>query len=319
MILVTGATGFVGRHLVERLIAENRRVRIWARKEGSLTGAWRTKAGVEVFCAPDLTDELGDELMYGVGSVLHLAGLAHRPKSGSTTFHNANTNLTSHLAEAARKAEVAKFVHLSSLAAITTNAASVVIDDKAPSIPDTPYGKSKRNAEKEIEEKLATKALAISLRPPLITGWDARGNWAALQKLAATGLPLPFGSVRSARNYLSVETLLDMLAHIVDLPSGAGKSGSYVVCDPEIMTLPDTIRLLREGMDLPERLFGFPPDLLLKLGGAIGRKRQFAGLLGELRIDGTRFCREFGFTYKGTLQQSIRRSGTDYKKKMRTS
>jgi UDP-glucose 4-epimerase len=311
-ILVTGATGFVGRHLAARLAVAGRPMVLAVRDAASCPPAWRDDPRIRIVETGPLEAASNLEaLLSGVGAVVHLAGLAHVGRATGTeeTFMAANAKATQALAEAAARAGVGAFIHLGSLAAITGNASPSLIGDDTKDEPQTPYGRSKRAAETHVAALARHGVFAVSLRPPLIVGWDARGNWRALQRLAATGLPLPFASVRNARSMVGIGTLTQAIAHLCarDWPGEA--SGDYCIADREALSLPEIVTALRRGMGLPPRLFPLPPALLSGTARLLGRERQAAGLLGTLRVDASRFRRTFGFTEPQGLTEAIEESG----------
>lgn len=155
-------------------------------------------------------------------------------------------------------------------------------------------------------------AFAISLRPPLVVGAHARGNWAALQKLARSGLPLPFGSLNPKRSFASVQTLTDAILTLCNGPPDPALSGNYCIADPEPLSVSEVITALRDGMNMAPRLFNCPTNVFAMIGLITGRQRQLSGLIGSLEVDPSRFYARFGFHPMMTLVEAIRRSGAEY-------
>lgn len=317
-IFVTGATGFLGRNVVEHLLTAGGKLVLAVRDAGRCPPEWAGNPDVTIIEAGELGPhtDLGD-VLNGVGAVVHLAGLAHvagDSNDGEAAFISANAGATEALVRAARAAGIRSFVHLSSLAAIVPNAVAEVIDDRTDLGPVTAYGRSKRLAEEHVRKLAEDGVFAVSLRSPLIVGADAKGNWALLQALAATGLPLPFASVRTQRSFIGVEALCEAIALLIREAWPPHLSGDYCIADPEPLSLPEATRLLRKGMGKPGRLFPCPPALIEMAGALAGRRRQVAGLTGELKVDASRFCQAFGFQPQSSLRDAIMRSGADYVK-----
>jgi len=316
-IFITGATGFLGRHLVEHLIRRGQRLTLAVRSIGRCSPGWRDRPEISILELGELGPETnyGDTLR-GIDTIVHLAGRAHVAvedwASDNAAFMEANSGVTAALVAAARKASVRSFVHLSTLAAITPNAIEQTIDDSTDLGASTAYGRSKRKAEEHVRQLALDGAFAVSLRPPLVIGADAKGNWALFQKVAATGVPLPFASVGSRRSFIGVDALCEAVSLLVDRPWPSELSGEYCIADREPLSLPEVTRLLRSGMDKPARLFPFPPPGISLLGTLTRRKRQFASLTGGLRVDPSRFYRTFGFKPSSSLENAILRSGGDY-------
>lgn len=317
-ILITGATGFVGRHLVPHLRSKSRDVILAVRSlEGCPTG-WKTGDRVRlVETGPIETFPGFDDALAGVATVIHLAGLAHVTAAGGrqddAPFMAANATATARLVDAAARAGVRTFINLSSLAAITGNASRAVVDDDTDVPPLTAYGRSKRSAEASVLALRDKGVFAVSLRPPLIVGPDARGNWGALQRLAATGLPLPFASVRNARSMVGVQTVVEAICHLCDQTPPVETGGNYALADPEALSLPEIVTELRAGMGRPARLVAFPPQLLYGAAALLGQRPRAAGLLGTLKVDSRRFRSTFAFAGTQGIRDAIRSSGKAYR------
>ena len=312
-VLVTGASGFIGRALVPALLAQGRQCTLLLR-QGSVVPPELTEnenLTVMRFDGPDSLPDLGL-----FSDVVHLAGLAHISGSSLSdpeqAFHAANADLTARLAERARDGGAQRFVFLSSLAAITPNARAEAITDDTRETADTPYGRSKAQAEAELERIAGDALVWVALRPPLVVGPDAQGNWTLLQKLAASGLPLPFASARAMRHFVSRDTVCEAILHILAMPVDRIVSGAYNFADPEPLALADVVRELRAGMGKPVRLLPFPAAVIRAAGAAAGLRTKMDGLLGPLNVDGSRFLRNFSFTPSTGIREAIRRSGRDF-------
>jgi nucleoside-diphosphate-sugar epimerase len=317
-IVVTGATGFIGRHLVERLARDGRALTLVVRDPRKCPDAWQRDSRIVIVEVPDLTRPGAlMPALENASSIAHLAGLAHNAGSdmagAEAQFIKANAELTRALVEAASQSGVAAFINLSSLAAVTGNATETTIDDRGDEPPVTAYGRSKRAAEEHVTALAARGVFALSVRPPLVVGAEARGNWALLQRLAHTGIPLPFASVANQRSFVSVGTLCDAISVLTTQKKwDARLSGNYCIADEERLSLPEIVGELRRGMGLPPRLFACPPAIFAALGRLSGRKRQLAGLTGNLRVDASRFFATFAFKPAMPIREAIRQSGAAY-------
>lgn len=324
-ILVTGADGFIGRATVSKLLERgfllNLAVREPTRESWPLDDD-RTR----VFVAGDLADDdlasRLDRAFSEVRSVIHLAGLAHIATTdrsdADSLFLRSNVTATRNLVEIALVHGVSSFIHLSSLAAISPNTSNQRVDDSTAVPPLTSYGRSKLMAEAEVHRLARIGAFAISLRPPLVVGANARGNWARLQKLASSGLPLPLGSLDLKRSFASVQTLTDAILTLCNEPPNPSLSGNYCIADPEPLSVTEVITQLREGMNMAPRLFNCPTKLFAMIGQLTGRQRQLSGLIGPLEVDSSRFYANFGFRPDTPLSEAIRRSGAEYVRQVRS-
>lgn len=314
--LLTGATGFLGRRLVPTLLAAGEPLTLAVRSAGTCPASWRGDDRVRIVeVGPIEQSRHLDAAFAGVSRVVHMAGLAHVTGGGermAEAFLSANAKATERLAAAAAAGEVESFIHVGSLAAITANASDTIVADGAEREPVTPYGRSKRLAEAHVEKLAAGGVFAVTLRPPLIVGAEAKGNWGALQRLAATGAPLPFASVRNSRSLIGVDELVRALTLLCTRDWPAEKSGSYCIAARDPVSLAAMVTELRIGMGMSPRLFSCPPSLIYALARLANRQAAAAGMLGDLVVDSGRFRRTFGFEDSCDVKASIRASGADY-------
>lgn len=313
-ILVTGASGFLGRHLVAALNRAGFPLTLAVRGEACSLAAYRSDSAVR-FVPYDLSRQDQDlaAAMEDVVAVVHLAGLAHvGPEVGADAFDRANARATGLLADAAILSDARLFIHMSSIAAITGNAAHDTIDDNTPPHPVTPYGESKLAAETHVEKLAQRSICAISLRPPLVIGHGAKGNWARLQKLADTGLPLPFASARNRRSVASADLLTNAVLTLCRKLPAPDRSGNYCIADPAPLSFGAMLTELRSGMQRPARLVPCPYTVLAWAGELSGRRQWLSSLIDDLVIDPSRFFSTFSFQPSIDLRAAIRRSGQDY-------
>lgn len=315
-ILITGATGFVGRHLVRHFLSTGHPLTITVRETDSCPKGWRGHKQIKIVSTgPIETATNLDEAIASNSAVIHLAGLAHVQSTAASSdrFIKANTTATERLVKAAADRDVRTFIHMSSLAAITKNSSAEIIDDATSNPPPTPYGRSKLEAEKHVLDLSDKGVFAISLRPPLVVGAEAKGNWAALQRLAATSLPLPFSGVSNKRSLIGVSSLVAAVDRLCTGQWSPEKSGNYCIADEETLSLPTIITELRRGMHIPPRLFHFPAAVFHAIGRAINQQQMVSGLLSDLQIDSSRFRTTFDFKQPQSLAASITESGMRYR------
>ena len=319
-VLVTGSTGFVGRHLVPQLLASGFDLVLPIRNLERCPSSLRSNPRVQIIQAPGWDQTLSESLR-GVSGVVHLAGLAHiRNPRGSRLFYDTNVGLTSTLVDEVKKSRnVSFFIHMSSLAAVTANVNDKTVDDYTPAQPSTDYGRSKLNAEASVAELSHLGIAAISLRPPVIVGSDAKGNWALLLRLAATGIPLPFRSVHNRRSLVSVRTVTEAIKHLCCTNPSSATSGSYCLTDPDPLSLRSILSELRAGFGMAPRLLPVPTPILANLGNALVGRHVTASLLGDLHVDGSRFGSVFGFQSSIGLRTAIQESAAEYQHSYRSN
>lgn len=234
----------------------------------------------------------------GVDAVVHLAGLAHCPEAGQAEYFTVNDAGTRRLVEACEEFGIGAFVHLGSIAAREG------IDA---------YGASKRAGEDHVRRFAEAQGrVGIILRPPLVYGHDAPGNWERLQRLAATDLPLPLGRVKNRRSLCSVGNLCDAISAALDGALRNAASGTYEIADREQASLGAIVTWLRAGMGKPPRLLPVPPSILRKAARAGGRARLAEALLDDLTVDPADFMRAFGWNPPEAMRNAIETSGRLY-------
>jgi UDP-glucose 4-epimerase len=311
-ILITGANGFIGRHLASRLERVGLALTLAPRPPIVDSGGTASRR-VSVGEVGPLTD--WSRALDGCETIIHLAGQLPASNAAPSVFERVNDRGTARLAEQAINAGATRFVLLSSVAAVVSDAGVREIDDRTPpSRQLSPYGKSKRTAEKHVAAFAAGERLGISIRPPLVYGADAGGTWAMLQRLAASRLPLPFGAVRNRRSLIAVDNLVDALATIVAAPRARIASGAYFVADANPVSVRDVFGWLREGMGLPRLLLPVPSIALAGVLRVTGREKIAQQLFSDLVIDSGLFRRRFDWAPRIEPHEAIRQSGAEYRR-----
>ncbi|HEY0833766.1 MAG TPA: SDR family oxidoreductase [Azospirillum sp.] len=279
-VLVTGATGFVGRTLVPLLVSRGHSVRAAVRRPDAVVPGAQTVAVGAIGPDTDWTAALD-----GVDAVVHLAARVHVMKDTVADplaeFRAVNTAGTRRLAEAAAAQGVKRFVYLSSIKAVTDESRPESIDDATPPDPHSPYGVSKREAEQALAGIAGLEP--VVLRPPLVYGPGVAGNLRTLLKLCARRVPLPLAAVRNRRSLIFVGNLADAIATCLTHPAAPGHR--FVLHDGAPLSTADLIRAFSAGLGVAPRLFPLPPALL-KLGAALtGRMAAYDRVAGSLELD----------------------------------
>lgn len=308
-ILVTGGTGFVGREILSRLAQDGFQTTLAVRKPPAHVDPGKDSSRLAVVGDISAATDWR-EALEGCSAVLHLAGQVPRRGVTEEMLRRVNDEATLRLVEQSQAAGIKRFVFMSSMAAITDNAAVAIISDDSPPRPVSTYGRSKSAGEKHVSAFAAANGVGISLRPPMIYGAAAGGSWGMLQRLAATGLPLPFAAVNNRRSAIAIENVVS--ATIAALTHEAPASGGYVVADTQPLGLGEMVRLLRAGMGLPARLIPVPPALLSTPLRMLGKTPLANSLFGDLIIDSSRFRTAFDWTPEVDPREAILRSGQSF-------
>jgi UDP-glucose 4-epimerase len=276
-VLVTGASGFIGRALVDELHAAGHQVRAAMRQPADVFAR-----GVEVVAVSDLTRPVEWRLLLkDIDTVVHLAGIAHADgKTPEQAFDRVNRLATVELAAAARTAGIRRLIFMSSIRALCGPSSDHPITETDPPRPTDAYGRSKLAA----EEALRASAVPFTiLRPALVYGPGVKGNLARLIRLAQSPWPLPFASFTNRRSLVARRNLIAAIHLALKEPATLGET--YIVADPTPLTLAEIIAALRAGEGRASRLLPMPPSLMAWAFKAAGRTEMWERLGGELVAD----------------------------------
>lgn len=304
-VLLTGATGFIGRHLTRSLLDEGHVVRVALRDERPLPGnvarvVERAVVG-DIGGSPDWRAALT-----GVDAVIHAAGIAHAgPGVASEHYHRVNHAATLHLAHAAR-GRAGRFILMSSVRAQSGPSSSFPLTEADEPYPTDDYGRSKLAAERGLAE--IDDLPAAALRPVLVYGATVRGNMGALIRLARLPVPLPLGALDAPRSLAAVETVAAAIQHLLTTQDAAGQplSGPFIVADPEPVDVAGMVTALREGWGWRPWLLSPPVSVLRGMLRLAGRADVLDRLNSPLVAAGTRLA-ESGFTPSVSAREGLRR------------
>jgi UDP-glucose 4-epimerase len=304
LVLITGADGFVGRSMVSAFTQAGWRVR----------RAIRSPAGAvvsdDVVCGLELTPSTRwPEALEGVQAVVHAAARAHLParvqQREKDLYWSVNVEGTRHLAQSAADAGVADFVFLSSIAinGSNTEGRTPFFEGDA-AAPDTIYGQSKAAAEDLLRTIAANCSMRVtSLRPPMIYGRGARGNFRRLLSAVNAGLPLPLGAVENRRAFLGIDNLASFVTHRLAGPAGS-QFEVFVLADDEQVSTADFIRMLAGAHGRKARLFRFPLPMLRIVLDRFGLSDA---ILKSLEIDTSR-AKATGWRPALSMAEGLRRA-----------
>ncbi|KQV01144.1 epimerase [Mesorhizobium sp. Root102] len=268
-VLVTGATGFIGRLVARHLRQAGAELRLASRhpeRLGSGDGAVRMPnfdAPAAAFLA----------LTRDVTHVVHCAGLNNdQGNATEADYRAANVELSARLAHAAAAQASGRFIHLSSIRAVIGARVSATIDENTLPAPQCAYGRSKRDGEIRVLDAYAShgRSDAAVLRLPPVYGSGMKGNLATLMRLADTALPLPTGALTGIRSLMSTEAAVRAVSHLL------GHSGSlrpiYVGADVPPVAVAAIIAAFRGGFGRPMRLMTVPAGLIRPAASVLGRR-----------------------------------------------
>lgn len=302
MILVTGATGFVGRALCAELGARGLPYRAASR---------RTAEGCVAVGALDGQTDWTAALR-GVERVVHLAARVHvmdeQAADPLAEFRRVNVDATARLARQAAAAGVRRFVFLSSIKVNGEGTAPgrPFSADDTPA-PQDPYGISKLEAEQALQAVAAETGLQVCIiRPPLVYGPGVRANFRSMMRWVARGVPLPLGAVRNQRSLVALDNLVDLIITCLDHPGAANQV--LLAGGGADLSTPELLRRVAQALDTRARLVAVPPGLLQFLAGLVGKRAVIDRLCGSLQLDIGKTRQRLQWTPPVDIDTALRRT-----------
>ena len=310
MILVTGATGFVGRALISRLVRERACDGVVAAVRRNVQLQPEEMQQVKVGDLLPTTD--WSIALKGVEAVVHCAARVHVMQDDATdplqAYREINVNGTLNLAYQAARAGVRRFVFVSSVKVNgeSTRPGQLFTADDVPS-PLGAYGVSKLEAEqglRNIETQMGIEVVIV--RPPLVYGPGVKANFAAMLRWVALGIPLPLGAINNVRSMVALDNLLDLLVTCLQHPAAAGQT--FLVSDGDDVSTSDLLRRTSYAMGKKALLLPVPV-LVLEWGASMLGKRDVAQrLCGSLQVDIEKTRRLLGWSPPLTLDQGLKKA-----------
>ena len=274
---VTGANGFIGKEIANKLDKQGFKV-ISLQRETLNFGNYETR----VF---DLSkfETINEKLFYGIDIIIHTAALVHKPKSDTKSYKKINFEATKKLFDLSIRANVKKFIFLSTVAVYGRTSCSFPIDINFPVSPKSQYGASKLNAENYLlyEKKEEDKTPKISIfRLPLVIGKNAPGNYGLLEKLSKLNFPLPFGLANNQRTVVSTEALANTIINgCIYLDNHLGIN---LLGNEKPISTKELIISLRAENGLKPNLIPIPKAVMKFCLSLIGKKKVYEQLYEDL-------------------------------------
>lgn len=284
-VLVTGAGGFVGRALCQRLCREG----------GAVRAAIRASGGTEippaesVFAVGDISGCTDwSPICRGVDTVVHLAARAHVSRESAidpeAAYRSVNVDGTIALAHQAVAAGVRRFVFVSSIGVMGDSSTSGPFRETDPARPRSLYARTKWEAERALAEICGSRGMElVVVRPPLVYGPGNPGNFLRLLQWVQKGIPLPLAGIDNRRSMVGLTNLVDFMYVCIASPRAANQT--FNVADGEDLSIGDWIRRIANAMGRPARLFALPESLMRAAARGFRRPDLIARLLDSLEVD----------------------------------
>ncbi len=323
-VLVTGATGFLGQHLVEALQRCKSTVTALMRNPDGWQGQLSGVRG-------DLTQpESLKGLCSGVSTVFHLAGVAHvdpEHTPGTDERHRRVTvEGTRALLEEAVRAGVGRFVFVSSVKAMGEGGERR-LDEASPEAPETAYGKAKLAAERLVRETCDTHGIEwVVLRLPMVYGRDNKGNLPRMVAAIDSRWFLPLPEVNNRRSLVHVDDVVQSLLLAASVPEASGQT--YIVTDGEVYSTREMVDLIRQALGRPPLRWSLPYRLLRLMGrvgdvgGRLLRRRLpldstvCEKLFGSAWYSPEKISRELGYRPSRKLSEALSEIVAEYRRRL---
>jgi nucleoside-diphosphate-sugar epimerase len=307
-VLVTGASGFIGRALVGMLEAS--RCNVVGAVRRPIDARWAVPSP----CLGGDADWRAQ--LEGRTVVVHAAGRAHVLNDSVADplreFRLVNVSGTLQLAEQAAATGVRRFIFLSSIGVngLSTAHGSSFSEVDQPN-PHNAYAFSKWEAEQGLLRIAAETGMdVVTIRPPLVYGPDAPGNFGSLMRWLQRGVPLPLGAIQNQRSLVALDNLVDLIVTCLTHPAAANQT--FLVSDGEDVSTTELLRRMGQAMGHPARLVPVPVGLLKLVATMLGKRDVAQRLCGSLQVDIEKTRRLLDWTPPLSLDQGLKKAAEGY-------
>lgn len=303
IVCVTGATGFIGKNVCDLLNYRGYRlIKVSRNKLSGYIAVGNIDAQVD-----------WSNVLDGVDCVIHLASKAHVfGKNLSDTkelVFQVNVAGTVNLARQAVNSGVKRFVFISSIGVNGASSTAPFLFSDKPSPYDT-YTQSKFRAEEELLEIAKKTGLeVVIIRPPLVYGKNAPGNFGSLIKLVNLNVPLPFGAIYNKRSFISIDNLADFISLCIEHPLAVGKI--FLISDDHDVSTTELIDCMIKSSGNNQCLIAVNISFLRFVAYLIGKASSIDKMICNLQIDMSYAKDTLGWKPPISLQEGIRRCFTD--------
>ena len=308
MILVTGATGFVGSRLVERLVENNKVIKACIRQNNKKIFPGAVTTQIDGLTAnTDWAAALSD-----VKTVIHSAARVHVMNDLSADplveFRKVNVEGTLNLARQAAAAGVRRFIFISSIKVNGegTEPGKPYTADDIPA-PSDPYGISKLEAEQGLLRLATETGMEVTIiRPVLVYGPGVKANFLSMMKWLGKGIPLPLGAIHNKRSLVALDNLVDLVITCLDHPAAVNQI--FLVSDGEDLSTSDLLRRMGKALGKPARLLPVPASWLNLAATLVGKRNVAQRLCGSLQVDIEKTRQLLGWTPPLSVDQGLKRA-----------
>ncbi len=312
-VLLTGASGFVGRAVQARLLAESAHTLRSAMRQLPVD----VPTDLDVCAAPTLGASADWRLpLSGIEVVVHCAARVHvmseEAPNPLAEFRRANVEGTLCLARQAVEAGVRRFVFVSSIKVNgeSTSPGRPYCAESTPE-PMDPYGISKLEAEAGLRELAKETGLeVVIIRPPLVYGPGVKANFLSMIRWLSKGVPLPLGAICNSRSLVALDNLVDLIATCIEHPSAANQT--FLVSDGEDLSTTELLRRMALALGKPAWLLPVPVWLLEAGAGLLGKRALAQRLCGSLEVDISKTQELLNWSPPICVDEALRRTAESF-------
>lgn len=299
-IIITGATGRIGRALVSHELSQPYEIHAIVRRKSDPIGTISVDTNITCHEVADLAScdiNALTPIFQNAGAVIHLAALI---AEDGPVNDSATVKMAENVAAACAEAGVPNVILLSSIYArlAEERAANARL-----------YGHRKLAAEYAFSHRQANNTSTVTLRPPAVYGYGMGGSLSAMISLVRSGIPLPFVLANELRDYISINNLSDLIWRITEEQiSGASKSGwrVYEPCDGQPLATNELARLIAKSLGRKAVLFPVPTILITYILKSLGKSELADGAFGHLEACGNlELNRDFGWSPAESMPESL--------------
>jgi UDP-glucose 4-epimerase len=240
--------------------------------------------------------------------LVHLAGRAHvlheEAADPQRAFRESNLGLTQAVFRAAASAGVGRFIYISSAGVLGSSSPPGGLTDDAPARPHDAYSQSKWEAECWLREQSTTCMVTVIVRPPLVYGPGARGNFGRILRAVRAGWPLPTGALRAPRSMVGIRNLCDMIIEACLRPGAANTT--FLVADSETISIAGLADILGELTGRRCRSVYVPVPVLVSMLRMTGRQGDIPRVTQPFVLHPTRVAETLGWQAPFSLLEELR-------------
>lgn len=311
LVLLTGSTGFIGSALLKQLHSKDG-VLVRTALRRNVTDM---PSDIETTQVGDLSpDNKWQVCLSGADVVIHTAGRAHVVRDTAldplTEFRRVNVEGTLNLARQAGEAGVRRLIFISSIGVNGSRSICPFTETDIPH-PVDPYAISKSEAEQGLRQIAESSGMeVVIIRPPLVYGPNAPGNFGRLMSLVYRGIPLPLGAIHNKRSLVALDNLVDLIMTCISHPAASNQI--FLAGDGEDLSTTDLLRRIGNALGKPVRLFPVSSSLLKWGALLIGKPRIAQSLCESLQVDISKARKLLGWTPSVNIDDCLKRTAKHF-------